>query len=264
MHRFLLLVLLLCLSFPGPADAQVHILGRVLEDKTGRPISSAEVALQDVDGYPLSRVVTDEGGNFEFFVRGASAVKIKAGRMGYKEVTTPKLSFENRRLFHLEVRLDPDAILLAPLVIVSASEVIQNAIQDGFQQRLVNGLGHYITRDDVEARNPMLVTDLLRDVPGITLSGGSVGNRPSIRMVRASNRNCATQIWVDGMLINARGISTNGSLSPMDFRIDDVVTPASIEGIEVYRGLSTVPPEFLNRDADCGVIAIWTKRGGRR
>ena len=47
-----------------------------------------------------------------------------------------------------------------------------------------------------------------------------------------------------------------------DFRIDEVISPGSVEGIEVYRGLSTVPAEFLNPDAECGVIAIWTRRGG--
>jgi hypothetical protein len=209
-------------------------------------------------------VEADEEGAFEFFVRRVSAVRITAKRLGYEETTTPTLYFDNRQLFQVEVRLDPEAILLAPLEIVAWAGVIQNALHEGFLNRVETGFGHYITRDQVEARNPARVSDLLRDLPGVTVSGGAVGNRPSIRMVRATNRNCATQIWVDGMLVNARGISTNGSLSPMDFRIDDVVTPASIEGIEVYRGLSTVPPEFLNRDADCGVIAIWTKRGGRR
>jgi outer membrane receptor for ferrienterochelin and colicin len=70
-----------------------------------------------------------------------------------------------------------------------------------------------------------------------------------------------TQIFVDGFLVNRRMVGVNGN-RPSDFRIDDVVSPASVEGIEVYRGLSTVPPEFLNPDAVCGVIAIWTRRGG--
>ena len=73
--------------------------------------------------------------------------------------------------------------------------------------------------------------------------------------------NCATQIFVDGFLLNRRTGSSRGA-PPIDFRIDDVVSPSSIEGIEVYRGLSTVPAEFLNPDAECGVIAIWTRRGG--
>lgn len=38
--------------------------------------------------------------------------------------------------------------------------------------------------------------------------------------------------------------------------------PGLVEGIEIYRGLSTVPAQFLNSDAKCGVVAIWTRRGG--
>jgi hypothetical protein len=258
------IALLLCLPLPGLAEAQVRILGRVIEDETEQPISFAEVAIYSTSGRRLGSVEADEHGTFEFMVRGASAVQITAKRLGYAETRTPTLYFDKRQFFHVEVRLDPEAILLAPLEVVAWADVIQNALHEGFLNRLENGLGHYITRDQVEARNPARVTDLLRDLPGITVSGGSVGNRPKIRMVRAANRNCATQIWVDGMLVNARGLGPSRSLSPMDYRIDDVVNPASIEGIEIYRGLSTVPAEFLNRDADCGVIAIWTKRGGRR
>jgi len=264
MHMRHLLLIIFLLFLPDTVGAQVRIVGRVIEDETELPISFAEIVIRSPGGATLGRTEADRLGNFEFSVRRASAVRIHAERLGYKPTTTPALYFDRHNLLQVEVRLDPDAILLAPLEIVAWSEVIDNALHEGFKNRLETGLGTYITREDVEARNPTRVTDLLRDVPGIEVTGGAVGNRPSIRMVRASNRNCATQIWVDGFLLNRRGLTANGSLLPQDFRIDDVVNPASVEGIEVYRGLSTVPPEFLNMDADCGVIAIWTKRGGRR
>lgn len=258
------LPLLLCLFLPKPSQGQNRIVGRVIEDETLLPISYAEVVLKSRGGATLARTEADQFGNFEFAIRRASSVRLHASRLGYEETTTPVLYFDTHNLLQVEIRLDPEAILLAPLEIVAWSEVIDNAVLEGFWNRLETGLGYYITRQEVEARNPGKVTDLLRDLPGVQLSGGSVGNRPSIRMARAANRNCATQIFVDGFLVNPPTVTPNGSRSPMDFRIDDVVSPASVERIEVYRGLSTVPAEFLNPDAACGVIAIWTKRGGRR
>jgi len=256
-RHFFLLVLPLLL--PDLAWAQVRIVGRVIEDKSALPIGFADVTIRSPGGATLGQVEADEFGNFEFTVRRGYGVRIHAARIGYKENTTPLLYFDEHRLLQVEVRLDPEAILLAPLEIVAWSEVIDNAMLEGYWRRVESGLGIYITREQVEARNPGFVSDLLREVPGVQMSGGTVGARPSVRMVRASNRNCATQIFVDGFLVNPRDITGE----PEDFRIDDMVSPASVEGIEVYRGLSTVPPEFLNPDAACGVIAIWTRRGGR-
>lgn len=255
-----LLFLVVFLLLPNPALGQVRIVGRVIEDQSGLPIGFTDITIRSPGGSTLGRVETDEFGNFEFTVRRGYGVRISAARIGYRENTTPLLYFDNHRLLQVEVRLDPEAILLAPLEIVAWSEIIDNAMLEGYWRRVDTGLGFYITREEVEARNPGFVSDLLRDVPGLQLSGGTVGARPSVRMVRASNRNCATQIFIDGFLANPRGVTGD----PLDFRIDDVVSPASVEGIEVYRGLSTVPPEFLNPDAACGVIAVWTRRGGRR
>jgi hypothetical protein len=42
--------------------------------------------------------------------------------------------------------------------------------------------------------------------------------------------------------------------------IDQTVPMQWIETIEVYRRASEVPAEFLSR-ANCGVVAIWTRRG---
>ncbi len=163
----------------------------------------------------------------------------------------------------MEIRLDPEAILLAPLEVIAWSELPENALHEGYQRRLETGLGTYITREDVERRNPGLVTDLLRDVPGLVVTSSGSGLRPVVEMARSAGKKCGTQIFVDGFLLNRRSATIPGA-PPADFRIDDAVSPASVEGIEIYRGLSTVPPEFLNPDAECGVIAIWTRRGGVR
>jgi hypothetical protein len=45
-----------------------------------------------------------------------------------------------------------------------------------------------------------------------------------------------------------------------DIQVDDLVSPLDVEAVEVFRGLSSVPPEFLTPEARCGVIAIWTRR----
>lgn len=253
--------LILLLLAAIPAAGQVRILGRVIDDLTGEPLSQVEVSLLAGAGSVLGRTVTDEIGTFVFEVRRVSAVRIQAGRFGYTSTTTPLLRFDQRLFFQIEVRLDPDVILLAPLEVVAWSGVPEDAVLEGFKRRVRNGLGIYITKETVEARNPGLVTDLLREVPGLQVVGTGTGIRPVVRMGRASSRECATQIFVDGFLINRREASVVGA-PPTDFRIDDMVSPSSVEGIEIYRGLSTVPAEFLNPDAECGVIAIWTRRGG--
>ena len=253
--------LALALLSPMPGAGQVRVEGRVIDDLTAMPIPEAEVSVLARDGSVLRRTSSNAMGIFSFEVRRVSAVRIRASRVGYESNTTPILYFGDREFFRVEVRLDPDAILLAPLEVIAWSERPEDAVLEGFKRRLETGLGTYITREEFETRRPSFVTDLLREVPGLQVAGSGSGTRPVVRVERAGNRNCMTQIFVDGFLVNRRGLSVEG-FQPMDFRIDDVVSPNSVEGIEIYKGLSTVPAEFLNPDAVCGVIAIWTRRGG--
>jgi len=255
--------LFLLLLLATPLSGQVRIVGRVVDDLTEVPLGQAQVSLLARDGALLARTETDQAGTFAFEVQRVNAVRIQVRRLSYRANTTPLLHFDERRFFQLEIRLDPDAILLAPLEVIAWSEVPENALHAGFRQRLVSGLGTYITREDVERRRPFLVTDMLRGVPGLVVIGSGTGSRPVVQMARSPGASCATQIFVDGFLMNRRLVGRPG-MPAADFRIDDVVSPASVEGIEIYRGVSTVPPEFLNPDAECGVIAIWTRRGARR
>ena len=49
-----------------------------------------------------------------------------------------------------------------------------------------------------------------------------------------------------------------------DQAIDDYVHPSEVEGIEIYRGESDTPAEFVTRWVGCGTIVIWTRRGEMR
>jgi hypothetical protein len=261
MRLNIFLPLSLAVLWAMPAAGQIHIEGRVIDDLSEMPIPDARITLLARDGAVLRRTDSNEAGIFAFDVRNTSAVRIRAARLGYEANTTPVLYFADRDFIQVEVRLDPDAILLAPLEVIAWSERPEDAVLEGFRRRLETGLGTYITREEFEERKPALVTDLLREVPGLRVAGTGSGTRPVVRVTRAGNRECITQIFVDGFLVNRRAMSGEG-YRPIDFRIDDAVSPSSIEGIEIYKGLGTVPAEFLNPDAVCGVIAIWTKRGG--
>jgi hypothetical protein len=40
-----------------------------------------------------------------------------------------------------------------------------------------------------------------------------------------------------------------------------MVHPANITAVEIYRGPAETPGEFLDSDAQCGVVLVWTRRG---
>jgi len=254
-----LLALFLIASFllpPAQGSAQqVRVAGRVIADDTEEPLGHATVIVRRADGTFLRRLATDSVGRFEFIVTRTSAVQLFAQRVGYRSAGTPVLYFDGHRYLQVEVRLHTEAVLLAPLEVIVWSDMDRSPLLDNFRFRSANATGLYITRRDIEARRPMYVTDMLRSVPGIQLVGGGSGTRPRIELGRGAGKGCTTQIFVDGMLM------TRGAAAA-DIRLDDVVSPGSVEGIEIYRGLSSIPPEFLNVESECGVVAVWTRRGG--
>lgn len=246
---------LLALAAGAAAQNRVQILGRVLDDQSGDPIVDVDLAARTVADAFLGSATTDEAGRFSFTVYRIDAIRIYAARFGYKRTSTPVLRFDGNDYFEVELRLHPDALLLAPLEVIARREAQQSPVLAGFRHRMQRGAGYYITRAEIERRNPMFISDMLLDVPGIRSSSSGRGARRILRMARTEAWNCSLQLFVDGVLMTPR-VAAMGEIP-----VDDLVSPGSVEGIEVYRGLSTVPAEFLNENARCGVIAIWTRRG---
>lgn len=242
----------------GQVGDSVRLQGRVIESDGTRPIAFVEVTVLDRDLRRLSHLQTGKDGTFSARVLSdREGVYLLAERIGYRTNRTPFLWFDEHSSFELEIRLDRDALLLAPLEVV-AREKRESPVLEGFHARVNQGMGYYVTREQIDEANASLVTDLLATVPGIELRSSGRGLRRIVQMSRSrSLLACPTQVYVDGMRLN----TNMGSPDGQQVAIDDYVRPGSVEGIEVYKGLSTVPAAFLNEFADCGVVVIWTRRG---
>jgi len=242
----------------------------VIDHQSAEGVGNVEVILMTHRGRELSRTIATPTGQFDFEVtRGW--VRFRASRLGYAATTTPVLRIDDAQVYELEIRLDRDAIPLAPLEVV-ARRRSQSGMLDGFHHRRGVGLGHYFSREEIRQRNPFALTDVLATVPGVRITPSRRAGSSNVYMARAlpGEGDCPVQVYLDGILVNRRnlqlldrepesGKDQYGLRSDHDFNINDVVAISSIEAIEVYRGVATVPAEFLNTEARCGVVAIWTR-----
>lgn len=252
-------VIIAVLGFAGPGAAQVVLDGHVVDDVTGERIPGAEVLLLDRHNRTVAYMVTNDSGSFHFSRHQNGWYRFLVKAIGYKKTLTPVLRWMVDHAYaELEVRMAPHTVLLAPLEVVTLSPSLSSPVLENAVHRRTRGFGIQITREDIEKRHPVSLTDMLIELPGVYAQRrGSGAGRRSIYMGRAlygpGGGACPVQIFLDGRL--ATRDAPGG-----DVTIDDLVSPLDVEAVEVFRGLSSIPPEFLNQYARCGVIAIWTKR----
>lgn len=146
---------------------------------------------------------------------------------------------------------------IRPLDVSVRSPVVRGKLA-GFHRRLDRGAGRYITREQIEARNPYRLTDIVHLAPGFqTVEFDDGTGRRHARIGRSqvmeSLQRCRIQYWIDGMpLPQATG-----------FELDEI-HPADVAGIEVYRGPSETPARFQRQGSTCGVVLVWTRDPARR
>lgn len=243
--RALALSALLAGSVAGvrPAAAQTTprqtgFVAGVVRDSAGVVVVGAQVRLAGL----LGRGTTATDGSFRLAAPGGDRMLL-VRRLGFRPeslavVIPPGGTTE------VSVRLVATPQTLAP-VVVATTDIRRYAPRlRAFHERRERGFGRFFTAEDIDRRNPAVVTDLLRTVPGtrITRQGGQ-------SVVTFRGQNCVPLIWIDGAPAVA------GYLDP------DLFQPNSLAGIEVYSGPATVPSElmWLRGKGACGVIALWTR-----
>lgn len=254
------------LVLPGLAQAQQ--VGRALGAPPGRDTLHGrsgviDGAVTDTNLVPLAgvevgilrtsvRLHTGTNGRFRFVGMTPGAYLIIVRRLGYRPLSgvvqvapsdTLRLSYSLER-----VPAELDAVVI--------TERRQSLRMLEFESRRKLGEGQFMTQSDIERRESLEVTDLLRTFRGLDASPsrtrGSMGAHFAVSKRGGAgfgnvSGSCAMQVFVDGVQM------------PYPFNLDLLPSPKELAGIEVYSGAATIPVQFSGYDRGCGMILIWTR-----
>lgn len=253
----------LCVALAGSLAAQsaaVELL--VIDDATDAAIPGVSVSIAGQQG----ERVTDERGRFIYASQRAGKVVFVFRRLGYNPgtLTVDATAGDTARVTF--------AMTAAPQVLTTVAvrdtTNSMSSFLNGFDRRVANHAGSatFITRNEIEKRDPFLATDILRrvssisivDSAGVLMAVSRRSQKPVQRGARSPSgaisqfldlANCPLQVAVDGQL-KEWGYAVNS------------IPPKEIHGIEIYPGSATIPAEYasMRRDANCGLIMIWTRR----
>ncbi|MEO7043046.1 MAG: TonB family protein, partial [Gemmatimonadaceae bacterium] len=223
--------------------AQGKIVGAV-RDATGAGIVGAQIS---VAGTEL-RAESDTAGQFVLASVPSGATTLLVRRLGFAPATVTVVALSDSTV-HTSVVISEVTHGLAPVVVRAERSVRYTGYMAGFNERRDHGFGHFITGDEIEERNPGRLSDMLRTIPGLSVTAGIIGSSVHIR-----GNSCAPLVWIDG---------TPAAAAEFDV---DVLLPTSIAGIEIYSGVATVPPQFVVPfgPTACGTIIIWSRHGEAR
>lgn len=242
-----MLLAALCALAPRPAAAQPNVAGRELvgfvRDSSGLGIEGAAVELGGVVGR------TDARGAFRLYTGPIDTVTLSVRRLGFAPVSA-LLSARNRQWDTVVVELERVAQQLAPSTTSASAATRRLGLRD-FEERRDKGLGEFVTRADIVARNTMRPSDVVRTTRGVRLvklASGGFGVR--FAAFAGKRPNCVPNMWIDGQL--ARGAE-----------LDDL-TANDIEAMELYENWTSTPVEFSKGPSlPCGTIVVWTRIPGR-
>ncbi|MGP9499987.1 TonB-dependent receptor plug domain-containing protein, partial [Halomonas sp. AOP43-D1-4] len=159
--------------------------------------------------------------------------------------------------FRLTLLATTVASLATSTALAQQSETLNNMVvtASGFEQQIKDAPASIsvLSREQLERGHYQNITDALRDVPGVTVTGGGGGDNGhdiSIRGMPAQY----TLVLVDGRPQSSRESRPNGSAG---FEQDWLPPLQAIERIEIVRGpMSTL----YGSDAIGGVINVITRK----
>jgi hypothetical protein len=220
--------------------AQLQSTGRrrvdgIVVDAGNAPISSAEVVLKR-NGQETQTAHSDSTGRFTFADVQTGRVALTVRRMGYTARTVDVDMTPAGVAAPVEVKLEEIPSDIAAVVVESSKE----HLAEFYSRKATNNFATFFEKRDIQKRNPLYLSEMLRTVAGASISAAGAGNRILLR-------GCQPMVWVDGM--RAPGAE-----------LDEVARPGDIAGMEVYPSNAGLSAEYQDRNNRmCGAILVWTK-----
>jgi hypothetical protein len=212
------------------------VVGQVWLGDTEEPVADAAIRLVGT----AEEVVSDENGRFRFARLPPGTYNLEATHIAHESLTAA-FAVNLGESLDITLRMSNEPIRLEPVLV----DVRQQRLAEvGFYERRERGRGHYLTKAQIQAKHPQVASDALRGIAGVTLMPSNWGPYQDV----TGRGGCPFRYYV------------NGGRAGDDFRIDELAKDW-IEAIELYRGLSSVPPEYIpalgSANAACGVILVW-------
>lgn len=258
------------------------IRGRVLDSESDLPIAGARVVLLGATGGPSGAVSADDDGGFEIQAGAAGTFRLRVERIGYPQSTSPEIVLAASEVVEVTFRLDPQAILLAPLTVEARRGADLGRQQ--FTRRCEFGEGICLDPIHIALAEPSFPTDLFRTVPTLIvdmMNGGLVrritgggclmtflNNEPKPIMSSVPRRMSTVGV-ISGANPRRSGRSFSMGSTMWDNALDRRVPATAIRGVEIYLNPEDVPREIMDGPRGwelwpggylgrCGAIVVWT------
>ncbi|HEY0779608.1 MAG TPA: carboxypeptidase regulatory-like domain-containing protein [Gemmatirosa sp.] len=222
-----------------PAHGTARLVGRVVGPDT-RPVGGAQVRVSGTGASATS----DADGRFALADLPSGTFTVDVRGIGLAPSRTP-VDLANAHTATLAVAL-AKAVPQLERVTVMGKPTARSRFLEEFTARRRTGQGQYFNADEIAARRPIVLSDLLRTAASLQVTPG--GTRGHVLRGRGG---CLPAIWVDGNL--ERGGAN---------AIDDVVPPQAVQAIEIYGSSAAVPMQYNISGAGgpraCGAVLIWT------
>jgi hypothetical protein len=262
------------LTIPLLASAQIIVRGVLYDDETGAPVRGTVMLVDPAKDAPVVYSPTDSLGQFS--LQAANGVyQIAAIRPGYTSVLSVPVPFENGDQLTIRIPIavsgDPQHRIgvverlkagQSPARSVDANRRASN--DNGFQNRRTLGMGMQFDRTRLEKSNVATLGEFLQGIPGLSVTDPTSAS--SMQVTRGggaglvstgSNGMAACHI---GWFVDGHRMDIAGRVDPATDALGSMQL-SGIDAVEVFRGVSEMPPEFAAPDLRCGAVAIWTRRG---
>ncbi|MEO8337939.1 MAG: hypothetical protein ABI664_23400, partial [bacterium] len=123
-----------------------------------------------------------------------------------------------------------------------------------FEERRRSGMGRYFTAADIMKRQPIVSSDIFRNISGVRMMVDAETGELKILLRGGVQSAGAADLCAPAIFLNGSFLSNN--LTAED--IDGLVRPKEIGAVEIYNDVG-IPAEFQRALSGCGAIVIWSK-----
>ena len=225
------------------------VIDGTVTDSILNPIAFADITILRTD----IRIETNSAGRFRFVDVPAGQYLLIVRRIGFRPVSSI-IQVGVRDTLRLSFTLEKSIQTLDKVVVIEERRSLRML---EFEARRKQGVGWFMTEQQIEQRNLPVSADYLRFAPSISLAPtpNASGNPDLVAISKREGGSfngdgagaCAMQILVDGVPM------------PPRFPLELLPTPKEIAGIEVYSGPATIPAQYSGLDRRCGMVLFWTR-----